>query len=413
MKKIFCFLTFLAAMLCITSCSSGSDDDNSNTGGGDDTPSTPMTYEDSLANIATYAFIQQHTEGNGFPIVIMADGFSKAEITSGKYESALEKAKDNLFCVEPMKSLEKYFDVIGVTVPSNVSGITAKKQDTALRTYYESNTVVVHGDSAAIETLTTNALMRVLNLSKNQAAMKYYNTLVMVLPNTDAFKGVTYFSVLLNSNSDIPEGTSISYIPAYAKRNGADITDYLAQHEAVGHGIAKLADEYVDKPLATATQSEVDEYAKLWTMGAFRNTSYKAMRATTAILDIEETSWLYPFTQRSEYADEDIKWYRGAYTYPRDFYRSSDFSIMNTTVPLAQTSFNVASRAMIYKCVMRVAYGSSYTWNLDEFITFDAAYRESASTASAKAAGYYITNDDTDALPLATPRVTIVQGPEK
>ena len=102
MKKL---IYYFAALICLAACNAGGDDDGGN--GGSSTPSTIPTYADTLASKATYELMQQHSVGNGFPVVLMADGYTKAEITSGEYKAAMEKAQAALFAIEPMKSLEK------------------------------------------------------------------------------------------------------------------------------------------------------------------------------------------------------------------------------------------------------------------------------------------------------------------
>ena len=98
MKKL---IYYFAALICLAACNAGGDDDGGNGGGG--TSGTTPTYADTLASKATYELMQQHSVGNGFPVVLMADGYTKAEITSGKYKAAMEKAQAALFEIEKKK----------------------------------------------------------------------------------------------------------------------------------------------------------------------------------------------------------------------------------------------------------------------------------------------------------------------
>ena len=45
--------------------------------------------------------LQQHTKGDGIPIVLMGDGFVDQELANGTYRSVMEKTMENLFTEEP------------------------------------------------------------------------------------------------------------------------------------------------------------------------------------------------------------------------------------------------------------------------------------------------------------------------
>lgn len=408
MKKL---IYYFAALICLAACNAGGDDDGGNGGGGTQgggggTSGTTPTYADTLASKATYELMQQHSVGNGFPVVLMADGYTKAEITSGKYKAAMEKAQAALFAIEPMKSLEKYVDVIGVTVPSNESGVTQKKHDTALRTYLASGEDTnVFGDSVAVMGVTWHALINIYGLTTAEATQRLNSTLTIVMPNTDAYKGVTVLYIDKAVKDSIPSGFSLSYVPAYAKANGVDMFKTLIQHEAVGHGIAKLADEYHYGSTAVTTKVVAD-YEEGQRCGFYLNTRYVSPTLGSApIYEVGPDSWLYPIKQRDEYSGEDLKWYRGAFVFATAFYRCSDHSIMNVSNDPLNVTFNVASRAMVYKRVMRTAYGAAWQWKLSEFIGFDAPSRKDAAAAKAKAAYVFTAPSVADIPMLAAPRV--------
>ena len=56
--------------------------------------------------------------GKGLPIVLMGDGFIDTEINDGTYDAVMDKAFENLFTEEPIKSLRDYFNVYAVTAVS-------------------------------------------------------------------------------------------------------------------------------------------------------------------------------------------------------------------------------------------------------------------------------------------------------
>ena len=85
---------------------------------------------------------------------------------------------------------------------------------------------------------------------------------------------------------------------------------------------------------------------------------------------------------------------------------------MNATPDTNNKYFIVISRAMIYKRIMRVAMGSTWKFNMDGFVAFDAAARtEIANDQTASAKGTFrsssvaTSSQGADVQALATPRI--------
>lgn len=380
------------AMVSLTACNKVEEEIPPIPSSGGSGGSDSGNYADSIARVSTVNLLQKHTTGNGFHVIIMADGYTKSDISNGTYRKAVQKAADAFFGKEPMASLRDYIDIIEVEVPSNEQGVSKTKHDTALRTYFPDNTSNVYGDSIAIQTCALRALTMVYNIqTTDELKAKFSNTLVITLLNSSTYKGVTLLSMDETVTDRIPSGFSLSYVPVTPIRPfgniNIDIMPYLIRHEGVGHGIGKLGDEY-----SYAGSVPTDENRKLvedgLKYGFYMNTKYDASANTpNAIQPIEQTSWLYELAQNANYAGLDINWYTGAFEYPIKFCRCSYYSIMNETYKPGNTAnnpnnnaFNTAGRAMIYKRIMKAA-DPSYTWDLDEFIAFDAKGRaEEAAT---------------------------------
>lgn len=362
----------------------------------DDT-TTPelLTHADSVAYFASYSRLLAHTEAGGFPVVIMADGFDKTEVSNGTYDKALQKALDALFDREPMASLKPYIDVYGVTAVSQKSGVGSVASNTAFATYFPDikNTTEVRGDSLAVMACAEEALQQ-YGYSKAAAKnMVLDHCLMIVLLNSSQYAGVTYFCQVQKADEGYPVGNAISYIPLNATINvggrygfKGDVFNELLQHEAVGHGIGKLADEYYYNDIEnypeyqTPTSQEVSMYEYLFNNGYVSNVHYHSDGLSNH--QIESDSWVYPFSVDSRYDDEQISWYLGAFTFTYTFFRPTYYSIMNSTGDIRNNVFNAPSRAAIYKNVRRVA-DSSWTWNYDEFAAFD---KLASTTSAAKAA---------------------------
>ncbi|MDO4171418.1 MAG: M64 family metallopeptidase [Prevotellaceae bacterium] len=384
------FLPFISLLMCMASCNSGNEEQitiidhrNPTDKPNEEVPDgkTPeVLYADSIAKLSNVTMLQQHTKGDGFHIVIMADGYTKEDINNGRYRNAVLAAKNAIFAQKPMRDLEEYVDIIEVMVPSLHSGVDYTKRQTGLRTsLQQGNSTNVYGDSLTILQCAWTALRKTYNNFNNSQAegeRRLGNTLVLALLNTNVYKGVTLLADDKEATDKIPGGYSLSYVPAYATVQGRNVFADLVRHEGVGHGIAKLGDEYHydEAPYNSVPQKDVARFTEGQKIGFFMNIGYDATGSgdVEGRHPIEATSWLYPFTQMAEYAGEDLHWYKGAFEYSTGFYRSSNHSIMNATTEAGNETFNVASRAMIYKRIMRAAYGKSWQFDYNAFRTFDS-----------------------------------------
>lgn len=54
----------------------------------------------------------------------MGDGFLDTDIVNGTYDEVMNKAMENLFTEEPLKSLQSYFNVYSVMAVSAVTNLT-------------------------------------------------------------------------------------------------------------------------------------------------------------------------------------------------------------------------------------------------------------------------------------------------
>ena len=257
MKKLF-YLSIACISLLLASC--GKDEDTQDT-----YTSFSFTYPGD--NSKGYVMVlQQHTKGNGFPVVIMADGYLQSDITAGTYHSAVSKAIEAMFSSEPMKSLKAYFDIYEVQAASSVSGITTEESNTAFSTYFTSSSgVEISGDNKKIENYAW------YTLKKNDN--KFKNVLVIMLVNSDRYGGVTLLSADDTVTDSIPGGFSLSFIPTGCKSKNVSYFTQTLQHEAVGHGIGKLADEYMQLHYSPS-QDSINAYKNMQKIGFYLNTKY-------------------------------------------------------------------------------------------------------------------------------------------
>lgn len=113
----------------------------------------------------------------------MGDGFVDQELANGTYRSVMEKTMENLFTEEPVKSLREYFDVymINAVSENNDFGMGYKTAFSCKLTGGNSTTIT--GDDASVQVY----VGKVLKEEKRK------NSLAVVVLNTSAYAGTTYF----------------------------------------------------------------------------------------------------------------------------------------------------------------------------------------------------------------------------
>ena len=292
--------------------------------------------------------LQKHTIGRGVPIIIMCDRFSDKDITNGNYRKATNWAMEALFSVHPMKSLRDYFDVYEVTAVYNPNQYTSTDGDSIIYDdidvwRYEYRVLEIIGEERS-EDVTT-----------------------IILSNNEFINHCTIgFSLDSDYYADIPTGNSTACISLgegpikdYFDKFGDYIYRRTLLHEAIGHGFAKLADEYVEEDL------KGDDYdsEKMWVLewqeyGYYRNISFDS--------DVTKTYWA-DFAADSRYDFEKLGCYEGGNYREKGVYRPTERGIMSTS----DCVFHVFGRSMIYKRCMKIAYGDSWKFNYEDFVKFD------------------------------------------
>ena len=409
--------------------------------GGDSGNETSFTITYTKDNTTAYVTkLLTHTTGNGFPIVIMADGYTQSEIDNGAYRTAVNKTITSLFAKEPMASMKAYFDVYEVAAASSVSGITTTKSNTAFSTYFTSSSgVEIEGNTDKIENYTWMAL------GKNNN--RFSDSQIIVLVNSNRYAGITLLSYKSETTDSIPSGLSLSYMPVGCISGGKSYFTEVLQHEAVGHGIGKLADEYYDT-YTSPTADDINKYKSQQKAGVFLNTKYDADTENSEIAGsgtltmgnvkynimvgahkMKPGELGYLFANDGGYADDGLMWYQGGslyltlgeqysgpvsryagyYTLEKNFYRPTWESIMNSVFRSGGDEFNVLSRYIIYARILKVAQGSPGNIHNEDlmrrFMQFDKWYGITSSTSAAKGIGGTFAAEETPLPPLAQPKV--------
>ncbi|WP_026207187.1 M64 family metallopeptidase [Butyricimonas synergistica] len=291
--------------------------------------------------------LQTASEGNGIPIIIMGDGFTQQEIDDGGYAKTMNKACENIFTEEPIKSLRDYFDVYAVTAVSKSKDFTSGDK-TVFRCKLEGGqSTAIEGDDKIVQ-----AYMQCV---KN---INYDDALVIVILNTQVHAGTTYW--YMNSQTNKGIDFAIAYCPIIKGMDSEDFRQVLT-HEAVGHGLAKLGDEYSYLEFPVITADVIKEVQSLQRDGWVQNVSLTNNRT--------EVPWS-AFLSDNRYVSEEIDVIEGAYTFKTGIYRPTYESMMNSN----KTAFNAPSRKEIYDKVMekgKNVVSPAY----EDFVAFDILHK--------------------------------------
>lgn len=300
--------------------------------------------------------LQTHTEGTGVPIVLMGDGFIDTEIASGFYREVMEQSMENLFTEEPLKGLRNYFDVWMVTAVS---------LNNAFNDNYSTKFGCSYNSAVSTEIIGSNSLVEEYAQAVPQLASDaalFDEALLIVILNTEAYAGTTY----LGLESTVQTGSicerAIAYCPTVEGVEAERFRQVLV-HEAMGHGLGKLIDEYSYEQNGEIPSYLVNTYRERQALGWFVNADFTN--------DPTQVLW-NRFLADSRYQGVDpcgqtLGLYQGACTYWTGTWRPTDDSMMRHN----QNGFNAPSREAIYKRVMSAAYGSNWMYDYDEFTAFD------------------------------------------
>lgn len=284
--------------------------------------------------------LQSATIGTGVPIVIAGDGFIDKEVADGTYDKVMKKAMENLFTEEPIKSLRPYFNVYAVTAVSKNNDFGGENETVFGCKLEGGMSTLIEGNSDVC-----------MNYAK-KANVDLAETLMVVILNTPQYAGTTSF----HSINSKPVEFAIAYCPVIENLESENFRRVLV-HEAVGHGFAKLLDEYSYEESGAIPQEEIENTQQLQAIGWAQNVDFTGERT--------EVLW-NRFLSDSRYDWEKLSVIEGACTYWTGAYRPSVNSIMRENI----LGFNAPSREAIYKRVMKSS-NPAWVYNYEEFVAYD------------------------------------------
>ena len=299
---------------------------------------------------------QEASIGSGLKIAFVGDGFVEDE--EAYYEMLTEWIED-FFDIEPYRTYREYFEVYGLCAGSEEEGLSVSK--------------------SSVET----AFGVTIPYPNQSTEMDYDEDKVESF--VDAHEELDGLDLLIIvGNSSIYAGTTWMFLEGYSVSMATlDTTAGIIRHEAGGHGLGWLADEYIyyNRAIDSSTQSTIEFYQGY---GLFLNVSFES--------EIENTEWGH-LVDYEQYADI-VGMYEGAYMYAQGIWRSEYISIMDDNRPY----FNTISRELIVRRIMSLSGGE---FSLEDFLANDII-EDSTIEASAKGSAAAEKK-----LPLCEPKVVI------
>ena len=304
-------------------------------------------YESSdYSRDGTVIQLQAASEGRGIDLVVMGDAFADVDVENGTYGTVMNKAVEGFFAVEPYKSFRNLFNVYEVEVVSKNSSYAAGAEH-ALGTGFGFGTHI-YGDD--------DKCFGYARLALSEARMQ--EALVLVVANRERYSGTCYMYHPSDGASAYASGAAVAYVGLCE-----DDESFVAvvQHEAGGHGFAKLDDEYVESHETIpddVKQSRLSMFPKGW----WSNIDFTN--------EPTEVKWAR-FLSDDRYADSGLGVFQGASTYTYGVWHPSQENIMvyNTG------GFNAPSREAVYKRLNGLAYGSDWTYDYETFVSYDRVNR--------------------------------------
>ena len=172
----------------------------------------------------SYIALQEHSKGRGIDIIFMGDGYDGEDISNGNYLNLVKEQTEHFFDLEPYKSHREYFNVY-VTFP-----LSQEKGVNTMNTYVNNHFGTLYGYDGKMCTI--NQLITELSDVRDYAREHtpvvgdLAHTLIILVPNSDAYEGVTYYEWY---------GSPVSICPPSSRPYPQD-TRGVVQHEAGGHG---------------------------------------------------------------------------------------------------------------------------------------------------------------------------------
>ncbi len=304
----------------------------------------------------TYITLQKASKGNrgGIDIVFIGDGYDGEDIANGNYLSLVKQQTEHFFDLEPYKSHRDYFNVY-VTFP-----LSQEKGVNTMNTYVNNHFGTLYGyigEGSNNQLLTEADEVRDYAVAHTPITQDNLGrSLIILVPNSDAYSGVTYYEWY---------GSPISICPASNRPYPQDARGVI-QHEAGGHGFGRLGDEEIiyNAWAPGSLKAEIEN--------KHRDGWYANLSSSSGLHSVPWADLVFD-TRYSDYVDV----FEGGFGYMRGIFRPEQNSCMNYGIPY----YNAPSRLSIMRRIFDYA---GVHFDMDYFYAHDSkAWGSSAATRTA------------------------------
>lgn len=300
--------------------------------------------------------IQLASEGDGINVVVIGDAFADYQIADGTYDKAIREGVEHFFAIEPYASYRDCFNVYEVEVVSKNNVYMGSYQSTALETCFGDGTTIT-GDDWKCRDYAQLAL---------GYGDEWQEALIIVILNREYYAGTCYMYHVFAHDElgvDYGNGFSIAYLPLGTDE---DMFRGLIQHEAGGHGFAKLDDEYYYESGGSFDYSFYNSTVGLnW---------YPNIDLTSSPNEIK---WK-EFLNDDYYIVEGVGIFEGGGTVPTGIWRPTENSIMRYNTG----EYNAPSRRAIWKRINKLSYGKDWDYRHEDFVRYDQGVRTNSSSTN-------------------------------
>ena len=296
--------------------------------------------------------LQQATKGSngGINIVILGDGYDAKQISDGSYLADMKEEIEYFFGIEPYTTYRDYFNVYTAFPLSTETGVGTVN---TIR-YNKFSTTYTGGVGLRCD---YDQVFDYVMDAPTVNAGNIDQTLIIIVPNSTDYGGICQLW---------ESGAAIAFCPKSTYGYPLDSRGVM-QHEAGGHGFAKLGDEYI-------YHNAFIDYCDCTCCGHVDAVKYGKSLGWYDNIELtgkmHEVGWSH-FIFDPRYSDiVDI--FEGGYMHTRGVFRSEQNSCMNNDIPY----FSTISRESIVKRIKRYA-GEEY--DFEEFVRLDKRTSEVAA----------------------------------
>lgn len=292
-------------------------------------------------------WLMKKSAGNIINLIIMGDGFTKADLRKGGlYERTMREAVRHFFSIEPFNSYRNYFNVYMIAVESEEEGVNDSTTPNVPRINNRLKSTIGEGTSITWDTRLCAEYIHIalstplgISMVGSPDGSVYINSelLTILVLNTPRYAGTT----LMYSN-----GYCVAACPMSTQEAPYDFAG-LIHHEAGGHGFGLFEDEYVYSE--TTIPDENIKQIKQWQQlqpGFYQNVDFNS--------NIAQTRWK-DFAGIEKYSH--VGTYPGACTYRYGVWRPEELSCMDYNIPY----YSAPCRYAITKRIKRLARESQPT----------------------------------------------------